>query len=307
MQQVKYSIVVPVYNGEKTIEQLCKEILDYFNSNHASYEILFIDDYSKDSTWNVLKKLKQENSLHVKIFRLAKNAGQQHATICGINNANGNFIITIDDDLQTEPKEINKLIQHQQQTDADLVYGTYEKKQHSFVRNAGSNFVIWFFNKFSSAYKNTSSFRLLKKELANTIRNSNQKNFLLDEIIGWHTANISHIHVHHQESKKGASTYSIIKLIFLTLNYIINYTVIPLRIMTYGGLIFSLINFFLVVYYLWDKYYNYVELGFTSLIVAVFFSTGLILFSLGIIGEYITRIYSKENSRPYYIIKEKEL
>ncbi len=302
----QYSVVVPVYNGAHTVEALYQKTADFFVLQKLSFEIIFVDDASKDNSWQVLKELKKQHSDTVKIYKLAKNSGQQKATLCGINQTNGKYIITIDDDLQTDPFEIKKLIVHQQETNADLVYGTYPSKKHSWFRNIGSKIVNWFFYKFSSTYHNGSSFRLIKKEITDNLKNVYQKNLLLDEILCWYTDSISHTTVEHHNSLKGKSEYSTLKLILMTMNYIISYTIIPLRLMTYMGLLFSIVTFFFGLYFIYQKLFSYAELGFTSLIVAISFSTSLILFALGIIGEYITRLYSKDASKPIYIIKEYE-
>jgi undecaprenyl-phosphate 4-deoxy-4-formamido-L-arabinose transferase len=303
----QYSVVVPVYNGAETVYALYKKTAEFFQNNNLNFEIIFVDDASKDNSWNTLKDLKAQFGSTVKIFRLARNAGQQKATLCGINQSMGEFIITIDDDLQTHPVEIEKLIKQQQLTNADLVYGVYALKKHSFLRNTGSKIVNWFFNTFSNTYGNGSSFRLIKISTTENLKSVYQKHLLLDEILCWYTDNITHIEVEHHNSIKGKSQYSTVKLLFITLSYILSYTIIPLRLMTYTGLLFSIITFFIGIYYIYQKLFSYVELGFTSLIVAISFSTSLILFALGIIGEYITRLYSKENSKPIYIIKESEI
>jgi undecaprenyl-phosphate 4-deoxy-4-formamido-L-arabinose transferase len=302
----QYSVVVPVYNGANTIKVLYQKTADFFVFHKLSFEIIYVDDASADNSWQILKELKSENTNTVKIFKLARNAGQQKATLCGINQANGKFIITIDDDLQTDPFEIKKLIDHQQETNADLVYGTYVSKKHSWFRNIGSKVVNWLFHKFSSTYHSGSSFRLIKKEITQNLKNIYQKRLLLDEILCWYTDSISHTTVEHHSSLKVKSEYSTLKLMLMTISYIISYTIIPLRLMTYMGLLFSIVTFFFGLYFIYQKLFSYAELGFTSLIVAISFSTSLILFALGIIGEYITRLYSKDSSKPIYVIKEYE-
>ena len=159
------------------------------------------------------------------------------------------------------------------------------------------------FRYIGSTSGNGSSFRLISRPLADNLKMLNQKYLLLDEVLSWYTASIAHIQVEHHERTIGRSGYSTLKLVFMTINYIINYTIIPLRLMTYMGLLFSIITFGLSIYYVYDKLVRSIELGFTSLIVAIFFSTSLILFCLGIIGEYISRLYSRDGS-PHYIIKE---
>jgi polyisoprenyl-phosphate glycosyltransferase len=300
----KYSVVVPVYNGENSLQDLLEQIIEFFSSRNESFETIFIDDASSDGSWDTLKQLKNRYPDFVKLIQLAKNAGQHNATLCGILNARGEFSITIDDDLQ-EPREIEKLILKQNESGADLVYGVYENKNHSLLRNIGSRVINIFFRLFSNTYGNGSSFRLIRNSITKNFTAVYQKYLLLDQIISWHTDNITHTYVIHHPRKAGTSGYSVFKLALLTINYIINYTVIPLRLMTYGGLLFSIISLLLGSFYLYKKIFHFVELGYTSIIVAIFFSSSLILFCLGIIGEYITRIYSKETSRPIFVIKER--
>lgn len=301
-----YSVVVPVYKSEKTLLPLTQQLDGFFKNINTSHEIIFVDDASPDECWHELKNIKSQFPDTVKIFKLAKNAGQHNATLCGILHAKGDYIITIDDDLQIEPIEIGKLIQKQKETSADLVYGVYGKKHHHFFRNMGSKFVNAFFKYFSNTYGNGSSFRLINRNITESMTAVYQKYLLLDEILCWHTDNITHVGVNHHPRKDGKSGYSMLKLFFLTMNYMINYTIIPLRIMTYGGMLASIITFAFGMYFIYKKLHDYVELGYTSIIVSIFFSSGLILFCLGIIGEYITRIYSKDSSRPLFVIKEKQ-
>ncbi len=303
MQRVSYAIVVPVYNGADSLNELFERTKETMASIDATFRMVFVDDCSKDDSWEQIKALKKVYPKHITAIKLARNSGQHNATLCGLHHANADYAITIDDDLQIPPEEIIKLIDCQKESEADLVYGVFNEKRHAPLRNAGS----WFVNKFFQYFANTSgegsSFRLVTGELAERLRNVNQKYLLLDEVLSWYTGSVANVQVEHQLRQKGRSGYSAFKLVFLTLNYIINYTVLPLRLMTYLGIFGSLICLVLSIIYIHQKLSYDVELGFTSLIVAIFFSTSLILFCLGIIGEYISRLYTKDGS-PYYVIKE---
>lgn len=303
MQRVSYAIVVPVYNSADSLTELFDRIRTTMDNIGAAFRVVFVDDYSKDNSWETIKALKKKYPKQVTAIKLARNTGQHNATLCGLHHANADFAITIDDDLQIPPEEIPKLINCQNSSDADLVYGVFNEKKHAPLRNAGS----WFVNKFFYYFANTSgegsSFRLVSGELAERLRNVNQKYLLLDEVLSWYTSSVANISVDHHSRNNGRSGYSTFKLILLTFNYIINYTVLPLRLMTYLGIFGSLICLVLSIIYIYQKLSYDVELGFTSLIVAIFFSTSLILFCLGIIGEYISRLYTKDGSS-YYVIKE---
>lgn len=303
--QPNYSVVVPVYNSQDSLQELYQKIKDFFLLEKKRFEVIFVDDSSKDNSWEVLRQIKINNPSHqISIFKLSKNVGQQKATLCGIIQSSNSFIITIDDDLQTDPFDIRLLIEKQNETNADLVYGVYERKQHFFLKNLGSHFINWFFHKFSSTYHSGSSFRLINKEIINNLKPTYYKHLLIDEILCAQTDHITHTKVCHYSRNSGSSNYTTLKLVLLTINYIINYTVIPLRLMTYIGLFFSIITFSLGLYFIYQKLFSFVELGFTSLIVAISFSTSIILFALGIIGEYLMRIYSKSDAQPVFVIKE---
>jgi undecaprenyl-phosphate 4-deoxy-4-formamido-L-arabinose transferase len=303
MQRVAYAIVVPVYNGADTLNELFERTKQTMASIDASFRMVFVDDCSKDGSWDNIKTLKKKYPTQVTAIKLARNSGQHNATLCGLHHCNADFVVTIDDDLQIPPEEIPKLIARQKETEADLVYGVFDAKKHAPIRNAGSWFVNKFFYYFANTSGNGSSFRLVSSNLAERLRNVNQKYLLLDEVLSWYTSGVSNVNVEHLQRAKGRSGYSALKLMLLTFNYIINYTVLPLRLMTYLGIFGSIICLILSVIYVYQKLSYDVELGFTSLIVAIFFSTSLILFCLGIIGEYISRLYVKDGST-YYVIKE---
>lgn len=304
MKAYDYSVVVPVFNSEQSLVRLFERTKAVFDKLEASFQMIFVDDVSKDGSWGQILKLKEQYPHQVKAIRLAANCGQQKATLCGINHHDGNFVITIDDDLQIPPEEIEKLVKQHQTSQADLVYGLFDVKRHSMMRNIGS----WVFNKTFAALANTSgqgtSFRLITSELASKLSTVNQKHLLLDEVLHWFTSNISFTKVSHDQRADGKSGYTIPKLIIITLHYVIYYTVVPLRVMTYLGFLFSIVSFVTGVVYIYNWYVSDVQLGFTSIIVAIFFSTSIILFSLGIIGEYISRFYVSQFSRPSYEIKE---
>ena len=297
------SVVVPVFNGAKSLPALYDRTSQSMEQLQLGFDIVFVDDCSPDDSWQVISKLKAEHPQRIKAIRLAKNSGQHNATLCGIHHSTGDIIITIDDDLQIPPEEISKLLDKHKDSGCDLVYGVFKKKQHSTFRNVGSWMVNKFFKLFAHTSGHGSSFRLITRNLADNLKNLNQKYLLLDEVLSWYTNSVCSVSVDHHQRLQGKSGYSTARLILMTINYVINYTVIPLRLMTYLGLFGSFLTFIISLYYIYDKLFNAVELGFTSLIVSIFFSTSVILFCLGIIGEYVSRLFAREGS-PHYIIRE---
>ncbi|MCX6245549.1 MAG: glycosyltransferase family 2 protein [Bacteroidetes bacterium] len=299
-----YSIVVPVYNSCESLEELYRRIGQTMNKLEKTFEVIFVDDDSSDTSWKVLGSIQKTNPETVTAIRLARNFGQHNATICGIAHAAGSYIITIDDDLQNPPEEIAKLTETMKESDADLVYGIYTSKQHSMVRNLGSGALKGWSHKFSNTKGYGSSFRLMKSSIGKKLLN-HQINFIyIDELFNWYTTHIAFVQVEHVKRPYQKSTYTSGTLFTMASNLVIYYTSIPLRAMVYGGFITAMFSFIIGLWFIYRRIFHDVPLGFTALIVAVLFSTSIILLSLGVIGEYLSRIYQVQNQKPPFAIKD---
>ena len=226
--------------------------------------------------------------------------------MCGFSLSKGNFVVTMDDDLQHPPEEINKLIEKQRSIGAELVYGLPINKKHSSAKKMGSYFV----RKTSKYFANNpngegSSFRLISKNIIERINERYFNNYVfIDEIIHWYTSDIALVDVEHHDRKIGKSGYSFFKLIKLYMDVFINYTANPLRIMIYGGLLSSVISFAFGAKFIIKKLISNVPLGYTSLIVSILFSTGIIMLCLGILGKYIFNLYQQQSGKPLYGIQK---
>ena len=280
---MEFSVVVPVFNSEASLQELFSRLTVVFKQTGKPYELIFVDDGSRDHSWEVLKKLKEEHPESMTAIRLAKNFGQHSATFCGFNFAKGNFVITLDDDLQCPPEEIPKLIKTMEESDAELVYGIYKNKRHSLYRNLGSKSLKNVSNMMGKAHEG-SSYRLISKNVIQKIIVHHQNFVFIDEILQWYTDYIGYTIVEHHKRKYKSSGYSHRKIWSLLANIMYYYTTAPLKLMIYGGLISSVFFFILSVFFVLKKILLNVPLGYTSLIVAILFSTSLILLSLGIIG-----------------------
>ncbi|MCB9255634.1 MAG: glycosyltransferase family 2 protein [Chitinophagales bacterium] len=296
-----YSLVIPVYNSVDSLRLLVDEIAKVFRPEE--YQIILVDDHSSDNSWELMKTLKAESKLNISLISLAQNAGQHIALFCGLMHAKGEFIITLDDDLQHRPDEIIKLVNKAVEDEADLVYGIYEQKKHSAIRNSGSKFFGNILNRFASSPAQGSSFKLIRRELVLKVIQHQHFNFYLDEVLAWYSAKTSYVTVIHAPRLNGKSGYSNFKLMEMSLRLLFNYTVLPLKFITYFGLVSSLTSFGFGVYYIVEKINNGAQSGFTAIIVSIFFSTGLILLSLGIIGEYISRVFRIQSGKPPFKIK----
>jgi polyisoprenyl-phosphate glycosyltransferase len=303
MSSPAYSVVVPVYNSEKSLEELFIGIEKVFAEIGASWEIIFVDDCSRDGSWEVLKRLKEKNPGKVTAVRLSRNFGQHNGTLCGFSFAKGEFIITIDDDLQTPTEEIKKLIEGYASSGADLVYGFYTKSRHSAVRRLGSESLKKTSKLFRKTLDKGSSFRLIRADVIRKLLEHNAPFIFIDEILQWYTEDIHLVEVRHEPRKYSQSTYSSGKILHMVGNILIYYTTVPLKVLVYGGFLISFITLFYGLYFIGKKLFFNVPLGYTSLIVTILFSTSIILFSLGVIGEYLSRIYQVQNRKPQYSVK----
>lgn len=300
----RYSLIVPVYNSASTLPKLleaCEHSLSLDDT-----QIIFINDFSSDNSWEVLLQLKKQSQIDLILVSLASNFGQHAALFCGLQYAEGEYIVTLDDDLQHHPREIEKLAEAIESENADLVYGIYAQKEHGALRNMGSVVFAAIVNKFASTPLQGSSFKLMRKSLVEKVLHHPHYNFYLDEVIAWYSKKTSFTQVEHGKRLHGSSGYSPVSLIKMSIGVLLNYTALPLKFITWLGILSSLISFGVGIFYLYEKFNNVAQVGFTAIIVSIFFSTGLILFSLGIIGEYISRLFLIQTGKPPFKIKEVE-
>jgi glycosyltransferase involved in cell wall biosynthesis len=300
-----YSVIVPVYNSDSSLRELYLRTEAVFKKLDKSFVLVLIDDGSEDKSWKEIKSLKKEFGQNVIGAKLAKNFGQHNAVLCGLSLNTANSIITIDDDLQTPPEEIEKLIFEFENNSFDLIYGCYRKKEHSWWRNLGSKFIKKFSKFFLKTEGKGSSFRIFSKEISDQLLNHQLEFIYIDELLLWYTNQIGYINVHHEKRKSKKSGYTATKIFQLTFNLMIYYTALPLKMMIFGGFISAVFSFFVGIYFIIKKVYFHVPHGYTSIIVTILFSTSVIILSLGIIGEYLHRIYKVQNKKPPFSIREK--
>ncbi len=297
-------MVVPVYNSEKTLAELTQRIIKVFDELKVSVEIIFVNDCSRDGSWRKLKDLKANYGELLKCIDLVHNIGQHKAILCGFRFARGRYIITLDDDLQILPEEILKLIGMRDELDADLVYGVFLKKRHSWLRNLGSRVIEKTFKLFASTPGKGSSFKLISRSVVQAIKQHDHQYVYIDELLAWHASQTHFVTVDHNPREEGNSGYSLGRLLVMSFQIILNYTSLPLKIITWFGLLSSMLFLCVGLHFIYLKFTVGAQLGFTALIVAIFFSTGLILFSLGIIGEYIHRIFIVQRKKPVFSCRE---
>ena len=297
---MKLSIIIPVYNGERTLPTLVQEIKSTLGG--FNYEIILVYDCGKDNSWPVIKKLKFENEDILKAVRLSRNFGQHNATICGIKHASGDFIITMDEDLQHSPASIPDFLARQKEQDCDLVYGKYAVKQHSVFRNSTSVILKKLLKiGVPDLHPDYSSYRLIKTSIAKKVLAMNNSYTFLDGYLSWITTNVSSIPVNHEKRMEGKSAYSLIKLVNHSINIFVTFSELPIRCVTFTSLlIFAAFSVYAATLILRKIIYNDIITGFTSVMVVLGLGIGLILLSIGIVGEYLHKINLKTTQRPNF-------
>ncbi len=299
-----YAVIVPVHNSEEILEELFQRIFDTLSNYLQNFEIIFVDDYSKDNSWKVIKLLKEKFPHQVKGVRLAKNYGQHNATLCGLKHTQAAVVVTIDDDLEFFPEDITLLIERYRAEQSDVVYGVDDQKK----TNRWRNFLTSIFRKFQFlADKENirgSSFRLLKGTVAQAITKNAREFSFVDEFIQWHTSNVSVVKIKTGESRV-KSRYKITGLMGMTKNLIFLSSTVPLKLVTSFGFLMMAVNFLIGIILIFRRIVMIIDVkGFTSIVVAVLFSSGAIIFCIGIVAEYIGKILKMSYNKPAYFESE---
>lgn len=299
------SMVVPIYRSQDSLEELYKRLTLVLEKMAVSYEIILVNDCSPDNSYAKMKELRAKDK-RVNIISLMRNFGQHNALMCGLNHARGNYVITMDDDLQNPPEEIPQLLEKINEG-YDVVVGRAIAKKHSWYRNLGSDIIGKIYEKVFNKPQEVkmSSFRILKRSLVLEIIKMKTPNPMLDALILSCTLNIANVDVEHDERKYGRSNYSLIKIYKLSFDILVNYSILPLRIISINGFIFSILGVFIALYVVVSKFMNKISIsGWASTIALICLFSGMILMSFGMVGEYLIRIIGEVADHRQYIIKE---
>ena len=278
-----YSVVVPVYNSEHTLQELYTRLEKVFRETiKEEFELILVDDGSKDRSFEVMKELREKDS-RVKIIQMARNFGQHPALLCGFAHAKGEFIVTMDDDLQHQPEELPKMINvMNERDDVDVIIASYEGRKHNLIRKLGTKLSVWATSKMLGKDPNLqiTSYRLIRR-------------FLVEAML-----------------KTNTYLPQIGNLLVLSSNLIYDitaHTAFPLLMVRNIGIASFLVSLCLAIYYL-VRYFMFgisVE-GWTSLMLVMLAFFGLTLLSIGIIGIYLMNILNEAKKMPHYVIRQEE-
>ena len=299
------SIVSPVYRAEKILPVLVSEIDKVMSKIGESYEIILVDDRSPDNSWEVMKNLALENQ-HLKVFRLSRNFGQHPTIMAGLSKAKGDWVVVMDCDMQDQPKEIEKLYEKAKEG-YDIVLGKREVRNDNKRKKIGSKVFYRVFNYLTGMEVNSevSNFGIYNKKVIESILQIPDYIKAFSLFVSWVGFNKVEIAVEHQRRFEGESSYNMKKLLQSAFNIIISFSDKPLKLfITVGAAVSTLsilVGFFFLVQYLSGRG---VEPGFTSLIVSIWFLSGIIISCLGVVGLYVGRTFNQSKNRPVYIIDE---
>ncbi|MBQ2801080.1 MAG: glycosyltransferase family 2 protein [Lachnospiraceae bacterium] len=302
----KISFVIPCYNSEKTIEDVVKEIeVTIEKRGKDDYEIVLVNDCSKDNVWEKIKSISKQNAKVTGVC-FAKNFGQHAALMAGYRKATGDIVVSLDDDGQTPADEVYSLIDKMEEG-YDVVYASYPHKKHSFARNLGTKMNNFMCEVLLGKPKKLmiTSFFVAKKYIVDEIVKYENSYTYVPGLVLRTTKSIGSVPVCHREREVGNSGYSFAKLVALWINGFTAFSVAPLRISMVMGMSSAAIGFIYLIYVIVNKFFNpSVPLGWSSTTAILLLLGGMILFVLGMIGEYLGRVYISLNSAPQYVVRE---
>ncbi len=301
---VALSVVIPVYNGADSIGELVEalESLDV----PGGLEIILVNDCSPDSSLAECRRLQAQAKVPIAVVNLARNFGEHNAVMAGLREARGAHIITMDDDLQNPPGEVLRLLEFAQKSGKDVIYTHYAKKQHAAWRNLGSRFANWVADIVLDKPKGLylSSFRCFSAFVAQQVIRYEGPFPYVDGLIMQATQSIGTLEVAHLPRHAGRSNYTLKRLVRLWLSMALNFSVIPLRIATVAGFGLSVIGLLGIIWVIAEATFRRTPPGWASLTVATLMLLGMQLIMLGIIGEYLGRLYLTTNRKPQAIVRD---
>lgn len=304
MSRPLLSIVVPLYRSADSIERLIQELSAL--PVEGGCELVLVNDGSPDNTAELAEKFMQGSSRAITLVKLSRNFGEYNAVMAGLHHAQGEYIVTMDDDLQNPPSEVLKLLQHARTGGYDVVYSYYKDKKHDRWRNFGS----WLTNRVSDLLLDKprglylSSFRVMSSFVAKEVCRHDGPYVYVDGLILQVTQKIGRLQVEHAERATGASGYTFRRLVRLWLVMFVGFSVMPLRLATLVGFLMAGSGFlFMIVVIVLRLMYGAVE-GWSSLMAALLLFSGTQLILLGVAGEYIGRTYLTANRKPQFVVRD---
>ncbi|HWK45417.1 MAG TPA: glycosyltransferase family 2 protein [Stellaceae bacterium] len=298
------SIVVPVYNGAESVGTLVAALETL--AVPGGHEIVLVVDGSPDNSLEVCRGLIDKAAIPITVINLSRNYGEHNAVMAGLHHTRGAHVITMDDDLQNPPEEVVRLLNYAQSTGRDVVYTYYDVKEHAGWRNLGSRFTNrvadFVLDKPKGLY--LSSFRCMNAFVVSRIIRYDGPFSYIDGLILQVTQNLDRILVKHLPRARGDSNYTMRRLVRLWMNMFVNFSVMPLRMSTLGGMGLSALGTIGVVLVIFEALFFDTPPGWGSIMAAVLLLSGVQLLILGIVGEYLGRLFLTANRKPQFIVRD---
>ena len=301
-----YSVVIPVYNSSRIIAETVRRIHAHFTATGEAFEVILVNDGSPDQSWDVIRELARKYR-EVVAINLLKNYGQHNANLCGFREANGTYVITMDDDLQNPPEEIPKLIAAAQEGGYDLVLGRFETKRHSFTRRLGSQFVQWLNRKVFDVKENLvlSNFRLIHRDVIDRVCRDNSAAPYIPGLVLRYSSRRGNALVEHHYRAEGKSNYTWRRILKLVASILFNHSAIPLRCSAAFGFVVAACGFILGLYFLLQALFLGTSApGWASLAVLLSFFNGVLILMLSVIGEYVGRLLRELGTHRSYEVRD---
>lgn len=296
------SIVVPVYGGSAALPELCRRLDEVMQSAGFDHEVILVDDRGQAEAWGVICTIAAQHP-RVRGLRLGRNFGQHAATICGIAHARGEWIVTMDDDLEHPPEAVPTLLAAGDD-DHPLVYGVFEKRTHAAYRNLSSQLMRRMLKRaFPDLNEDYCSFRAIHAPLAKQLDHFGFNRPYIDGMLSWLTSSTHSVSVPHEHRQYGESTYTMRKLLSHAANIFVTFSYLPLRIATFSGAALAGISFLYLLYVIYGRLSGGIaNPGYASLMSVVLFACGIQLLILGVVGEYVGRLMGATFRRPVYAV-----
>jgi dolichol-phosphate mannosyltransferase len=302
---MKLSIVSPVYRAELVLDELVERIAKSIPSAFNSYEIILVDDLSPDKSWQKIIEISKNNS-NVRGFKLSRNFGQHYAITAGLNQVKGDYVVVLDCDLQDQPEEIEKLFKESQKGYDVVLARRYERKDSLYKKTVSKLFYKTLSYLTGTKQDATvANFGIYSKQVICEVVKLEEKIKYFPTMVKWVGFSTSYVNVEHASRSEGKSNYNLKKLLNLALDIILAYSDKPLRLIIKFGLSIAIVSFLMVIYVLFEKITGKVSVsGYASLIISVWFLSGCLLTTLGVVGLYIGKIFEGVKNRPSYIIEK---
>lgn len=306
---MQYSVVVPCYRSGPWLGELVERTEKVFGQMGESFEIILVNDASPDEvTWKTIRDLAADHeSVHG--IDLLANVGQFRALMAGMEASKGEFVITMDDDLQHLPEEIPKLTEKiRSQEGVQAVIGAYDRKRHGRFRNLGTRLIGWIYTRAYGKPKDLSmsSFRILRRPVVDAILAHRTVRPVFGALLLQSTTRIENVQIRHEARPHGSSGYRIGRLVSATMDNIVNMSVAPLRAFSLIGMLSALLAMMLGIYYLIRALTGSIGVaGFPTVVLLVIFFGGMMLAAIGVVGEYVARVVTEVTGPPRYVIRER--